>query len=194
MTTLRQRGACKVVGWLGCSGPLCLLFLWPKATMPMAERVFQGAIEHVDPYVQELLDRVPVPPHLFLLPHSFGNHLVDGGFGKSGRDSQPRTIPLAVVGERIRVRFEVAKGVEQRISQLSQRGTVFQAFRVGPLPQTYQADETSLRTSMPEAPFDAFELSQSMTANGSLPQTVYTLCQLLQILEPHTDMEPIEYG
>ena len=110
-----KEGACKVVGWLGCSGPLCRLFLGPKATMPMTERVFQSALEYVDPYIQERLDRVPVPPHLLLLPHPFGDDLVDGGFGQSGRDSQPRTVALAVVGKRIGVRCQLANGVEQRI-------------------------------------------------------------------------------
>ena len=90
--------ACKVVGWSGRSGHIGSLYLRPKASMPMPEGVFQGAVEHMNPYVQELLDRIPVPPHLLLLRHPFGDNLVDGGFGKSGRDSQPSTVALAVVG------------------------------------------------------------------------------------------------
>ncbi len=39
----------------------------------MPEGIFQGAIEDVDANVEKLLNRIPVPPHLLFLCHSFRN-------------------------------------------------------------------------------------------------------------------------
>jgi hypothetical protein len=57
-------GAVKLTQELGC---ICL---WPKALVPMAKCIFQGAVENVNAYFEEELDSVPVPPHLLLLGHS----------------------------------------------------------------------------------------------------------------------------
>src|ERR1700733_1208606 len=35
----------------------------PKAFVPMTECVFQGAIEHLNAHVKEILDGVPIPSH-----------------------------------------------------------------------------------------------------------------------------------
>jgi hypothetical protein len=43
----------------------------------MSKCIFQGAIQHVNAYVEETLDGVPVPSHLLLLHHSLGDDLVD---------------------------------------------------------------------------------------------------------------------
>ena len=52
--------------------------------VPMTECILPGGIENMNAYVEERLDRVPIPPHLLLLGHSFGSDLVDRRFGESG--------------------------------------------------------------------------------------------------------------
>ena len=51
--------------------------------MPLPECIFQGAVQHVDPDVEETLDSVPVPSHLLLLHLSFGVNLVDQALGRA---------------------------------------------------------------------------------------------------------------
>jgi hypothetical protein len=60
--------------------------------VPVAECIFQGAIENVNASVEEGLNSVPVPPHLLLLDHSFGNDLVDRGLCESGWDRLAQSI------------------------------------------------------------------------------------------------------
>jgi hypothetical protein len=52
----------------------------------MSKCVFQGAIQHVNANIEETLDSVPVPSHLLLLHHSFGDNLVDCRLDEPGRD------------------------------------------------------------------------------------------------------------
>ena len=56
----------------------------PKAFVPMAECVFQGAIEHLNANVEKALDGVPVPSHLLFLHHPFHDNLVDSGLDEPG--------------------------------------------------------------------------------------------------------------
>jgi hypothetical protein len=71
----------------------------------MAEGIFQGAIEDVNPNLKELLDSVAIPSHLLFLGHPFRDNLVDCGFGESGRYSTVITVTLAVIGHRIGIQF-----------------------------------------------------------------------------------------
>ena len=78
----------------------------------MAECVFQRLVENVNADVGELLDCVPVPSHLLLICHPFGDDLVNRRFSEPGRYSGSIPIALAVVWHGIRVRFEIANHIQ----------------------------------------------------------------------------------
>jgi hypothetical protein len=74
---------------------------WPESLVPMSKCVFQGAIQHVNTNIEETLDSVPVPSHLLLLHHSFGDNLVGCRLDEPGRDPLYRTVTLSIIGHRI---------------------------------------------------------------------------------------------
>ncbi|MBV9306912.1 MAG: hypothetical protein JOZ45_12270 [Acidobacteriaceae bacterium] len=94
-------------------------------------------------HVEELRHRVPVPAHLLSLDHPLGHELVDGGFGKPGGDSPFVTMTLTIVRQGIGIHFEIANGVEQRLSEFSHSGDVLEASCLRPLPQVHQTDQPS---------------------------------------------------
>src|SRR5580704_11624041 len=63
-------------GVIRCDRDLGPIRDWPKSLVPLPECIFQGAVQHVNPDVEETLDSVPVPSHLLLLHHSFADNLV----------------------------------------------------------------------------------------------------------------------
>ena len=56
----------------------------PELSMSITECVFQRSIKNVNLNIGKLLDSVPLPSHLLLLRHSFGNDFVDRRFGEAG--------------------------------------------------------------------------------------------------------------
>jgi hypothetical protein len=90
----------------------------PETLVPMSKCVFQGAIQHVTANIEETLDSVPVPSHLLLLHHSFGDNLVDCRLDEPGRDPLSRTVTLSIIGHRICVQLQVANHIRKRVLQL----------------------------------------------------------------------------
>jgi hypothetical protein len=90
----------------------------PETLVPMSKCVFQGAIQHVNANIEETLDSVPVPSHLLLLHHSFGDNLVDCRLDEPGRDPLSRTVTLSIIGHGICVQLQVANHIRKRVLQL----------------------------------------------------------------------------
>jgi hypothetical protein len=77
--------ACKVVGRLCWAGSFACSWDRSEASMPMAECIFEGSVQYLDPNVEKALDRVTIPPHLLFLRHTLRDDLVDCRFGEPGR-------------------------------------------------------------------------------------------------------------
>src|SRR5664279_4303817 len=84
----------------------------------MTEGVFERIVQHRCSHVEEGLHRRPVPAHLLLLVHAFGDDLVDRTLHERGRDRFAVPAPGGVMHQRSLVPLEVGQ-------QLA--GVVFQA-------------------------------------------------------------------
>jgi hypothetical protein len=72
------------VGRSSCGRDLERFRDWPKNLVPMSKCIFQGSIQRVNANVEETRDGVPVPSHLLILHHSFGDNLVDCRLDQAG--------------------------------------------------------------------------------------------------------------
>ena len=145
------------------------------------------------PNVEEMLDGVPIPSHLLLLGHSLRNDLVNRGFSESGRYPRPTTKAAAVVWYESAFSSQVADGIQQQIPELSQCRDVLEATGVRPLSEMQQADQSPNHLTISKTPLHPLELIQRMAANRSLCQTTNTFCSLLEILNPHANVEPVQH-
>ena len=73
----------------------------------MTEGVRERIVQHCCTNVEERLHRRPVPAHLLLLVHAFGDDLVDRTLHERGRDRFAASMPGSVMNQCVFVAFEV---------------------------------------------------------------------------------------
>src|SRR5271166_3374643 len=80
-----------------------------EAGIAMTEGVCESIVQHRCSHVEEGLHRCPVPAHLLLLVHAFGNDLVDRALHERRRDRLATPAPGGVMHQRSVIPLEVAQ-------------------------------------------------------------------------------------
>src|SRR5215218_7548170 len=80
-----------------------------EAGIATTEGVLECTVQHRCPHVEEGLHRRPVPAHLLLLVHAFGDDLVDRTLHERGRDWFAIPAPGGVMDQRSLVPPEVSQ-------------------------------------------------------------------------------------
>jgi len=83
----------------------------------MTQGVRERIVQHRWSDVEEGLHRCPVPTHLLLLVHAFGDDLVDQTLHERGRDRFAIPAPDGVMDQRSLVPLEVARQVADVVLQ-----------------------------------------------------------------------------
>jgi len=88
-----------------------------EAGIAMTEGVLERIVQHRCPHVEEGLHSRPIPTHLLLLVHAFGNDLVDRTLHERGRDRFAIPAPGGVMDQRPLVSLEVGQQLADVVSQ-----------------------------------------------------------------------------
>ena len=83
----------------------------------MTEGVLERIVQHRCSHVEEGLHRRPVPAHLLLLVHAFGDDLVDRTLHERGRDRFAIPAPGGVVDQRALVSLEIGQQLAEVMFQ-----------------------------------------------------------------------------
>src|SRR3984957_14415793 len=92
---------------------VCGAEAWIATTEGVLERIVQYRCSHVE----EGLHRRPVPAHLLLLVHAFGDDLVDRTLHESGRDRFAIPVPGGVMDQCSLVPLEVGEQLADVVSR-----------------------------------------------------------------------------
>src|SRR5580692_9144941 len=88
-----------------------------QALIATTEGVLERIVQHRCSHVEEGLHGCPVPAHLLLLVHAFGNDLVDRTLHERGRDRFAIPAPVGVMDQRSLVPLEVGQQLADVVFQ-----------------------------------------------------------------------------
>src|SRR5271166_6284830 len=106
---IELREHAKLWGSLRCQCDCLVVVCRTEAGIAMTEGVRESIVQHRCSHVEEGLHRGPVPAHLLLLVHAFGNDLVDRALHERRRDRLTTPAPGGVMHQRSVIPLEVAQ-------------------------------------------------------------------------------------
>src|SRR5271163_1306637 len=123
-----------------------------EAGIATTEGVLELIIQHGCSYVEEGLHRRPVPAHLLLLVHAFGDDLVDRTLHERGRDQFAIPAPGGVMDQRSLVPLEVGQYLTDVVFQAPDASHVVYIGTVRPAAQSREFAPESRPTPVPQSP------------------------------------------
>ena len=118
----------------------------------MTEGVRERIVQHRCLHVEEGLRRCPVPAHLLLLVHVFGNDLVDRTLHERGRDRFAIPAPGGVMDQRSLVPLEVGQQLADVVFQAPDTSYVVYIDTVRPAAQSREFAPASRPTPVLQSP------------------------------------------
>src|SRR5215211_2210376 len=144
--------ACNPVGFLRRQCDYFVAVCGAEAGIATTEGVLECTVQHRCPHVEEGLHRRPVPAHLLLLVHAFGDDLVDRTLHERGRDWFAIPAPGGVMDQRSLVPPEVGQQLADVVFQAPDASHVAYRWTPRPAAERRKFAPASWPTPMPKPP------------------------------------------